>query len=213
MKRWIAYKLDIYDIVNSEHVENNSVKVWNKKIKRVKLMASVVSKMISDEDTYGFLVVDDGTETLRVRCFENNLDLIKSVEIGDIADIIGRIREYEGEIYVIPESILKIENPNLLILRKLELLKQKKEMSGVDSVLEVTEERIESEEISGGNIPENPREKIMKLIKELDLGEGVDISTIKERFNDEEKVESLLKELSNEGEIFEPRPEKIKLLE
>ncbi len=210
MKRWVAFKLEIKNIIDSECSENNSIIINEKKIKRVKIMASVVSKIIGDDENYGFLVVDDGTETMRVRCFEDNLNLIKDIKLGDIIDVIGRLREYEGEIYVIPETVLKIQNPNHLVLRKLELLKQKSKMKkdegNEENELKVTEEKIEDSN-------ENFRDEMIKLIKTMDNDEGVEISKIKEKLNKDSEVDEMIKDLLNESEIFEPIPGKIKLLE
>ncbi len=204
-KRWTAYKLNIKDLSIEKYDENQFLNHKNKKVRRVRIMGSVVSKFLRDDKNYGFLVIDDGTETIRVRSFEDNINLIEKSEIGDIIDIIGKIRKYEDEIYIIPEIIKKIEDPNWFILRKLELIKQNK---GVNVDLNLKENKLKDD------LKEDThREKIVELIKKFDLGDGVEISKIKEEYKDSKKVDDIIKELLNEGELFEPMPEKIKLLE
>ncbi len=230
-KRWTAYKMAISDIVNGTFTDDGFVQFGNLQVNRVRIMGTVVSKFTADDRKYGFFIVDDGTETIRVRSFEDNLKLIEKVNIGDIVDVIGRIRRYEDEIYIIPEGVQVIDDPNWVILRKLELMKQKKEMpkeapqqeetpkeetnSNEEMIVEeVVEEVVEAKLPAGQTtLTESPRQKVIKLIKELDKGEGAEVSKIIERIGDEKVVESALTELMNEGELFEPRPGKVKLLE
>lgn len=192
VKRWVAYKMAIMDIVESDY-KDGAIQFGNLQINRVRVMGTVVSKFISDDKNYGFFVLDDGTETIRVRAFDN-INLIEKVKVGDVADVVGRIRKYEDEIYVLPEIVVKIEDPNWIFLRKLELIRQKME-------IDVEEE-----------IVETPKQKIMRIIKELDKGDGVDVSVLNKEIGDEKIVEDVLTELKNEGEIFEPRVGKVKLL-
>jgi RPA family protein len=137
-KRWIAYKTAVRDLVKGEITEEGSLRINNLTINRARVLGTVVSKHIGAEDKYAFLVIDDGTETIRIRSFEDTVPIIKEVNLGDIIDVIGRIRKYEDEIYIIPEIIKKITNPNFEILRKLELLKQ-------DRTTPKAEESIKSE--------------------------------------------------------------------
>ncbi|MCD6575618.1 MAG: hypothetical protein J7K73_00470 [Nanoarchaeota archaeon] len=225
-KRWTAYKMAIANIVNGNFTEDGFVQFGNLQVNRVRIMGTVVSKFIADDRKYGFFIVDDGTETIRVRSFEDNLKLIEKAKVGDIVDVIGRIRKYEDEIYVIPESVQIIKDPNWIILRKLELMKQKKEMPKAETTEgnvvgeEVIVEEVVEEEIVETKLPEgqttlfeSPRQKVIKLIKELDKGEGAEVSKIIEKMGDEKVVENVLTDLMNEGELFEPRPGKVKLLE
>jgi len=189
-------------------------------INRVRIMGTVVSKFTAEDRKYGFFILDDGTETIRVRSFEDSLDLISKTEIGDIVDVIGRVRKYEDELYVIPEIVKKIEDPNFEILRKAELGLQDKKLPKAEAqqpaaeksftqeiVVEVAEETIEMV------TPESPKKKIVDLIIRLDKGEGVEVSRLVEESKlESDIVENVLTDLSNEGELFEPRPGKVKLL-
>ena len=87
-KRWTAYKMNIKDIVGGNYTEDGFVKFGNLQANRVRVMGTVVSKLIGDSRKYGFFILDDGTETIRVRAFEDQLSLIEKVEIGDIVDIV-----------------------------------------------------------------------------------------------------------------------------
>jgi len=125
-KRWVAHKVSIKNLLSGKPTEDNALEVTGIIINRARILGSVVSKFIGPDDKYAFLIIDDGTETIRVRGFEDSIPIIKEINTGDVVDVIGRIRTYEDEIYIIPEIIKKVTDPNWEILRKLELLKYEK---------------------------------------------------------------------------------------
>ncbi len=59
--------------------------------------------------------------------------------------------------------------------------------------------------------PENKIELIIKTIKEFDKGDGADIEEIISKLNSI-KAESIISSLIKEGEVFEIRPGRVKVL-
>ncbi|MCD6546968.1 MAG: hypothetical protein J7K22_00220 [Nanoarchaeota archaeon] len=213
-KRWTAYKMSIANIVNGDFTEDGFVNYKGLQVHRVRIMGTVVSKFVADDRKYGFFVIDDGTETIRIRAFEDSLDLINKVEIGDIVDVFGRLRKYEDEIYVIPEIVVKINDPNWEILRKLELIKQDKQLENQEFVEEEIVVETKESKDTQTTLFESPRQKVVNTIRELDKGDGVEISEVIQKAGlEKDVVENVLTDLMNEGEIFEPRAGKVKLLE
>lgn len=213
-KRWIAYKVNVKDLLTGQFTQEGGILYGDHEINRARILGSVVSKFIGPEDKYAFIIIDDGTETIRVRSFEDTVPIIKDVQIGDIVDVIGRIKKYEDEIYIVPEIISRITDPNWEILRKIELIEQEKQIvkSPIEEVKtteikdEFEEEVIESSE--------SPRKKIINEIISMDKGEGVDIAYLMDKIGfDRDTVEGILNELMNDGTIFEPRAGKVKILE
>jgi len=132
-ERQVAKKLQIRTIntgkfikINREVEENkftpNYIEIEGNKIARVRVLATIMEKFVSESGDYATLTLDDTTDTIRCKIF-GNLEIIENIEKGDIVDIIGKIREYNGEIYIQPEIIVKIEDPNFEVLRKLEIEK------------------------------------------------------------------------------------------
>lgn len=208
--RHTARKVFISDVINGkfESNESGSFLITNSgmKVFRIRLIGTIMQKFISDDENYAFIVIDDGTETIRVRAFDN-IDLFKELEVGDIVDVFGRPRVYNEEIYVMPEIIRKIEDPNFEIMRKLEIL----------SAPKIEEEKVEEEveeEIVEEVVDEEPKRKVFEIIKKLDKGEGVELKKIIEESKlDRPTVINALRELMNDGDIFEPRTERFKVLE
>jgi hypothetical protein len=91
-------------------------------VSEVRIFGTLVDTFVTDDETYTSLTVDDGTETIRIKGWRRDVERLKQFNIGDIVDIVGKIREYNDEIYLSPQIISKI-TPNRWILRELELMK------------------------------------------------------------------------------------------
>jgi RPA family protein len=169
----------------------------------VRVLATVVSRFKSDDGRYGSLTLDDTTDTITSRAFDEDVQLIESTEEGDIVDVIGRVKEYEDEKYISVESVSKIADPNWELVRKLELALKIKRLGGD---VEASEESV-AEEVVG----EDPKSVVIDLIEELDEGDGVKyVRLIDETGFSDENLEEILTELMEKGEIYEPKIGKFK---
>jgi RPA family protein len=126
-ERQVARKADIKtlhmgDYIVQEGFNPNYIEVNGEKYSRVVVLAVVIDKFVSEDGNYAALTLDDGTDTIRLKAFQD-LRILDKAEKGDVVDVVGKIREYNEERYIQPETIAKIENPNYEVLRKLELSK------------------------------------------------------------------------------------------
>lgn len=231
--RQTAYKCWISSLIKGRYIkqegkwEPNYIQTEKEKVSRVNIIANVVMKYKSEDGNYVSVVLDDGSDTIRVKTWREDTALLKNIETGDMVMIIGRPREYQDEIYITPEIVKQIENPNWELVRKLELIKKYGRPNAQQHLIEeepqiernkeeidvpVTEEIIEEEIVE--DIKEQPtetlRQKILNIIEKV---EEVDIQTlIKETNIPESEVESLIQELLKEGEIYESRPGILKVI-
>jgi len=214
-KRQIAYKVKINDILKGEYVKEegewvpNYIKVENKKVSRVNLMAVVVSKQNLENTNYQSLLIDDCSGKISIRSFEehNNFNYI---EVGDFVLVIGRPREYFNEKYIVSEILKKIEDPLWVEIRKLELESKggvKEQIKDTESELVDRDEDVKEEQIEDGI-----NKKIFNLIKETDVGEGADTQEVITKSNIDE-AEEIIKKLLKQGEIFEIKHGRLKVLE
>jgi len=199
-RRHIAYKLRIKDILNSKYVKTegvnpNYLEVNGHGISRLNVIGVIIEK--SYMGSYSTLTIEDGTEKIAARSFENNLFLDK-VDVGDVVIIIGRPRKYLEEMYVLIEIIRKI-NPLWARVRKLEL-----------NYFNLDDKNHVEEKYTKDVFDENSKNKILKVIKELDKGEGVSIEDIPSNGGD---IDNIVDVLLREGDVFEVRPGKLKVLE
>jgi len=204
-----ALKVRIKDITDGELKKGESewesflVTPFNEEAARVRVLATVVSRFKSDDGRYGSLTLDDTTDTITSRAFDEDVQLIESTEEGDIVDVIGRVKEYEDEKYISVESVSKIADPNWELVRKLELALKIKRLGGD---VEASEESV-AEEVVG----EDPKSVVIDLIEELDEGDGVKyVRLIDETGFSDENLEEILTELMEKGEIYEPKIGKFK---
>jgi RPA family protein len=203
-KRQIAYKVRIKEIINGKYVKeegwqpNYIITQDNKQISRINLIGTVVSTPADEEINYQSITLDDGTGRISARVFEQN-NFFNNINIGDVVLVIARPREYNNQIYLLPEILKKMQDKGWIKVRELELKKQPKN---------IEEEEPKKEEIIE-DIQESIPNRIINLIKEKDKGDGVDFEEILKEINNEETIKELLKK----GELFEVRPGRLKVLE
>ena len=134
IKRLTTIKSKISDIVSGRYVvlpgfESNYVLTQNgMRLSRARILATVVDKFLSESGRYAAMTIDDGTDTIRAKAF-NAVSVFEPFAVGDLVDFVGKLREYQGEIYLVPEIIRKIDDPNYELLRELEIRRANREWS------------------------------------------------------------------------------------
>ncbi len=196
-KRNVAYKLRIGDILKSKPMMNEGkllfLELGNKKISRVNLLANCVDKFVQDgEKQFATLTVDDASGQIRLKVFGEDINMFKEIMQGDTLQILGLVREYNSELYILPEIVKKVD-PQWLLVRKLEIQESRKEMP------------------LNNNAP--IRDMVLDKIKGAEAEGGIDTDTI---IMDTEASPDLInqevKKLLEEGLIYEPRPGRLRYL-
>jgi RPA family protein len=196
-KRNIAFKLRIGDILKARPVTDGDkflfVELGEKKISRVNLLANCVDKYIQDgEKKYASLTVDDASGQIRLKTFGEDIEVLKNVMQGDTLQIIGTVREWNAELYIIPEVVKKVD-PRWLLVRKLEIQNSRKDMP------------------EDSNSP--LKDMIMQKIKEAEADGGIDIDVIiMDTEASPDLINNEIKSLLEEGLIYEPRPGRLRWL-
>ena len=199
-KRQVAHKASISTIINGIFVKDNLssgfLKLNDASVSRVNIIATIIQK--NEAQNFASAIADDGTGRILLRSFEN-YDIFSKADIGDIVLVVGKIREYNNEKYVMPEIIKKLDNIGWMNLRKLEL----------KSVNNITEDKKE-----GGVVEQDLTlsEDVYALVKKLDLGDGADIDDVIKNSKNKD-AENTINRLLENGDIFEIKPGKLKVLE
>lgn len=245
ISRQTAKKVVAKDIVSGEWVKNEgmnpsfAVTGMGERVARARILGTIVGKFVSDDGNFGSVTIDDGTDTIRAKMFKE-LEPIEDAKIGEMIDMIGKVREYNGEIYVIPESMKSVKDPNMMTLRKIELLKKRKDMERTKKMVsenqgknpedlrkELSEKQgIPSDIIDiylkgpgGKGEPEGQPEgekkdmkaRVISVLKEEN--EGIVYSELIKRLDvKESEIESSINELLSEGICYEPSPGKIRMI-
>ena len=214
-KRQVAYKVSVKDLIEGTYVKeegwqpNYILTKDGRHISRTNLMATVIS-IQNDPQSQKTMLIDDGTGNILVRSFEET-NILEGFEIGDLIMIIGRPREFGGLKYIVPEIIKKIKNTKWVEVRQEELKVVGLEY-GKQEVISNT--NVVKEELVATSKTEskNPKQKVYKLIKALDKGEGVDIEEVRKQAKIKD-CEEIIRALLQEGEIFEIKRGRLKVLE
>jgi RPA family protein len=204
IERQTAVKCKISDLNNGSYIvqegwKPNFVDTVYGKISRANILAVVVSK-----ESMNQVFVDDGSGKISVREFDSTK--LADLEVGDVVVIIGRPRQFNNQMYILPEIVKKIDGKKWVELRKLELDQRKKikQEEKKDAITE-TKQAVQKPLF-------NYSEKILETIKNLDKGQGADIDDVITAVKFKE-AEEVIMHLLEEGELFEIRPGKLKVLE
>jgi RPA family protein len=210
-----------------------------RRISRARVIGTVVDRFINDDETYGSLTLDDGNDTLQIKFF-NELELMDGHETGDIIEVVGKVREYQGQIYLDGE-ILKNVSPEKELLHQLRMEKRKEEWNQIRETVKQLKDsgkspddienemagKLKEEEVdallqsfnesfdSNGEEQdlENLEQDVLDAVQDLDEGEGADYSDILDEIDEpEDKLEDTINSLLSEGTCYEPKPGKIKKL-
>ena len=128
--RQTMIKTRISDVVNGKFIKKEGMEPsyvlteMGQRISRANILGMMVDKFVSEDSSFSTITIDDDTDSIRVKVFRDNVNMFDNLEVGDLIMVIGKIREYMGENYIIPEVAKKIANPNYESLHKLEVLKQ-----------------------------------------------------------------------------------------
>ena len=237
IQRQTAKKVRIVDLVSGQFVKKEGmepsyvVTPSNDNVSRARITGTVASKFMSEDGNFGALTIDDSTATIRAKLWRET-NLLKNAEQGDIVMVIGKVREYEDEIYIVPELIKKI-TPDEETLARLEVLKKiksRKESAPAPKAQPAAPEAKSEEPLQSAEPPAavNPepeptkpvqsapapvsgdlRTKVLSIIESSP--DGIKYSELMQQAGGpEEELENIINELLGEGVCYEPLPGKIK---
>jgi RPA family protein len=230
VERMTAKKVRILDLVRGKYFYGSKEEMkpsyvitpFGEKISRVNLIGTVTEKFIGEEGNYSSITIDDGTESIRIKSFEETpFDKIK---LGDVVRVIGKVKEYNTELYVAHETVGKIDDINFELLHRAETLgsmvKQKKIVDDIRILADQVDETelrayakgtysLDDETlaaiIDSKKKEVDYRPAVMEMIEKLDEGKGVEVKKLFEVLSlPDNTVEKTLNQLINEGSVYEP---------
>lgn len=220
MKRQTAHRTWISNLSQSKYVKQegwdpNYVELDGKQVSRVSLLATVVSKFVSEDGNYAAITIDDGSDTIRVKAFGPDVAVIKDLQVGVIIRFVGKVKEYNEELHLSAEVARVVEDPNWLLVWKLEqgtpkAGKPAQKIEVVQTEPEAKEEPSEKAEVETEKIEANPEEtqsaKVLEIIKKLDSGEGAKTEDVmKESGLEKEEAKNVVVNLLKSGDVYEPK--------
>lgn len=210
---------------SAETMKPNCVKTrLGETISRVKVVATAVEKFVAEDGRFASISVDDGTGAIQARVFSDNLGILERVDLGDLVSIVGKMRNYNGENYISPDFLRRLDDPDYESFFKLELLRNlfgkkkiaddvrnMREQMSEDELKEYAAERysIDSETLQimlqSKDAQIDYRPAVLDAMDRLDQGDGVEIGKLLEASKiDESMAESAINELLASGDVYEP---------
>lgn len=207
-KREIAYKIRIGDLLKGNQIFDETpqnpettnkrllhLELGDKKLIRVNLISNVIEKYESEgEKRFASITLDDGSGQIRARLFGEDIKKFQELNQGDTIIIIGLLRSYNQELYILPE-VLRKQDPRYLLIRKLEIEKA------------YIKKEVPKEEIK---VLKN---QLIEKIKAAETNQGIEIEQlILELKTTPGLVNQEIKKLLEEGIIYEPKPGRLRYL-
>jgi len=234
-KRQTAYKLCISQIMSGEQSFDDSTGYFSIllrdaagqviNVSKINIIANVVDKYVSSgEKKYSSVTLDDATEQIRVKTFGEEISKIGGIAIGDTISVVGSLRIFNDEVYIIPE-IARLADPKWLYVRKLEIARQFGNIEKADhnNVQTSKEEDSPAEEVEQMDIQEGKvsnsvkiesadlKNKIINKMKENN--EEISIEKLILALNEPiEQINSSINELLDSNVVYEPKPGTLRLL-
>ena len=212
-KRWPAVRCRIRDIIAGHYVSSGDLSPsyvllpYGMKAYKTMVYGVVTQTYVNDEKTYGFVVIEDGTGRIRAKFFQKT-KLVDEINKGDCVAVIGRVREYADERYIVVDGIRKMRKVDEELVFRMDVMKSilniiKKvreiadKIKGSETLEEVMKlcssypkelvegtyelrSHLESRKIEEVEMEDrrDAREIILNVIKNNDEGDSVDYTTI-----------------------------------
>ena len=133
-ERMTAVRASVADIIHGTYSEEDGhhvVSPQGVELRRVVLVGFIVKQYIG-QGSFASITIDDGTETIRAKAWGETQSL-EQAEPNTLAMIVGKVREYEGEVYIVPEIVHPLDDANYITLHQLERYKAILTLSGIST--------------------------------------------------------------------------------
>lgn len=180
-ERLTARKIKAVDLVNGRYYKqegfepNYVITPYGLRASRVRVLGTVVDTYVNDDESYGAVTIDDGSATLRAKFFQE-LDMMEGIEEGQIVEVIGKVKQYDGEMYVNPELVVA-RGPEEEILRALDIHQLRETWQEHVEKVESLEEADRSEddiieEMQGEGLKPDETRSILAYLRMDDMDPG-----------------------------------------
>ncbi len=196
----VARRVYIVDITQSNKSGSNSTELEN--FNEVKIFGTVVSKRIYRSEgkvEYGVLSVDDGSGSIiQIKAWGNVTATVDRFEQGELVDVVGKLKQGKNEVYIVPEIIRRLDDPNWEIVRELEV---------IEDYLRRNKARIRSPDLPDRQTV-NLKSEIVGIVDREGGSAGIDYTELVKclKHSNEEEIKKTLNELLDQGIICETRP-------
>jgi RPA family protein len=214
-ERITAVRASVSDIINGSYSDDNGphiVSPFGVELRRVVVVGFVVDKFYREADDSGkkrfeSITLDDGTDTIRVKVWgEEDAIMLEGVKENILALVIGKVRKYEDEVYLVPEIVRELTDSNYMSLHLMERYKAILTRSGV-SMMDTLEQQQELLTTTSSTVTGKLANDIIAYVRLEAPPDGIPLKDIVSYFEkkgqDSEKVQTKVFNLVAEGALNE----------
>ncbi len=208
MKRQTAFKLRIGDVLRGKPITEQVpeqeqprfkfLELGDKNIVRVNIIANIIDKYESEPSEerkkYLSFTIDDASGQIRLKTWGDDVARFANITQGNTVIVIGTLRFYNNEMYISPE-IVRPTDPRYLLVRKLELDKEKPKQVDKSEILAI-------------------KDQIIEMIKKAETDGGLDTDSLYHTLTEvsPDLISQEIQKMLDDGLAYEPRPGKIRYL-
>lgn len=215
-QRQTAYHTWIAPLINGQFVSaegdflQDFVVVGDKKISRVNLIGTVVDVFINQDSSFGSITLDDGTATIRVKVFRENIKNLRAIRGGELVNCVGMVKKYNEEINISGEVIRLLDDPHWLLVRQLMLAKN----TPLSRIQQDYSTLTQSPQPTTQAEPPAQTESTKQVLAIINAREeGVTLVDLEQQTGlPRAQILQLIENLVNEGEIYQFKPGHFKRL-
>ena len=208
LSRLTAVPCQARDVQEAQQLPLESGNIFFKSPAGVISRVTITGLLISWDGVAGML--DDGTGQILFRPAapeQHGHEFLREAAVGSILFLVARIRVVGIEKYLSVESAQILHDPYWLTYRKFEI-----------ALFREAARPLELQAITPTNAHQLPerqenslQESVLATIRLLDAGDGADVELVLKRTkrDDDDIIQALIKQ----GDIYEPKPGKLKVLE
>ncbi len=140
-KRLVAIRCRVADILAGRYIKKDDlspgyvITPFGLILSKVRINGIVSRVYVNDDKTYGFMTVEDGTGSIRVKFFNEMTKMLSDVNKGDWVQVVGRIREYNDEKYLVVDGLVRHDDVMKIMLARMDLIKAMKEFAEKRKIL------------------------------------------------------------------------------
>ncbi len=208
VKLWIGHIISSPYTKTTEEFSPHYITFRNEKISRVNIIANVIETFTSPDNTHASLTLDDGSGTIRIRAFKEDIKLFQGMTLGDLIMLIGKVREYNNEIYVAAEIVKKLELAWGRV-RRLELIKA---IGQPPQPILQERQQVQQEEmvtaVQVQTIPAQHPEAFQKVLSSIGQSEGgISVDMLSASLSmPREEVEKVILDLIKTNDVYQNKP-------
>ena len=110
-KLWLSSLKQENFVETTGEFESNYILIKNKQITRINVIGNVINKFENEDKSYVSITIDDSSAQVRLKTWREDIKILDNIKTGDIVLVIGKIKKYNDEIYILPEIVKKV-SPN-----------------------------------------------------------------------------------------------------